>query len=81
MNDHSLRNKEELRNKWCSQGHNLKAKVLKQYECPAANRSTPQDRRRWMFDSRDVVWYEGRPGLHEPRSGEQSGYNSWHRHT
>ena len=45
-NDHSLRNKEELRNKWCSQGQNLKAKVLKQYECPAANCSTPQDRRR-----------------------------------
>jgi len=42
-----------------------------QYECPAANCSTPQDRRHWMLGSRDVVWYEGRPGLHEPRGAER----------
>jgi len=34
-----------------------KNRVLVQYECPAADCSTPQDRRRWMLDSRDAVWY------------------------
>ena len=36
-----------------------KNRVLMQYECPAADFSTPQDRRRRMLDSRDAVWYEG----------------------
>ena len=47
--------------------------VLMQYECPAADCSTAQDRRRRMLDSWDAVWYEGWPGLHEPRSGVQGG--------
>jgi len=39
-----------------------KNRVFMQYECPAANCSTPQDQQRWMLDSRDAVWYEGWPG-------------------
>ena len=52
-----------------------KNRVLTQYECPTANCFTPQDRRCWMLDSRDVVWYEGWPGLHELRP---SGYRVLH---
>ena len=61
---------EEIDESWADFWKN---RVLMQYECPAADCSMPQDRRRWMLDSRDAVWYERRPGLHEPRSGEQSG--------